>query len=243
MNDLILHRGATLVSKEELDLIPLPPATDSYTPVSHFELANTLMTVGQDILRDYALIGQNYALARQGNQMFAVLNFKKDNSEMGLSVAFRNSYDRSMSVGLAIGAQVFICDNLALHGEIAVMKKHTKNVWSELENLAIATLYRSQQNFQQIVADSGKLKALSFQDDQAFRMLGLLFGKDILSPRQLPVVKEEWLHPHHPEFQHRNAWSFYNAVTESLKTCPPINRMERGVALHQAFLEEVKNGS
>jgi hypothetical protein len=67
-------------------------------------------------------------LARQGNQLFALLNFKKDHNELGLSVAFRNSYDRSMSIGLAIGASVFICDNLALNGDIAVMKKHTKNV-------------------------------------------------------------------------------------------------------------------
>ena len=60
--------------------------------------------ISRDILRDYALIGETYAVAWQGNQMFALLKFKSDNEEMGLSVAFRNSYDKSMSVGIAIGA-------------------------------------------------------------------------------------------------------------------------------------------
>ena len=112
MSDLVLHRGSQLVEKEALDLIPIPPATDSYQPVTHFELAKTLSTIGQDVLKDYALIGEQYAIARQGNQMFACLNFKSDHSEMGLSVGFRNSYDRSMSIGIAIGAQIFICDNI-----------------------------------------------------------------------------------------------------------------------------------
>ena len=49
MNELLMHtRGGREVTKDELDLIALPQATDSYQPVSHFELANTLTTIGQD---------------------------------------------------------------------------------------------------------------------------------------------------------------------------------------------------
>ena len=99
--------------------------------------------------------------------MFALLKFKSDNEEMGLSVAFRNSYDKSMSVGVAIGASVFICDNLALHGDIAVMKKHTKNVWTELEDLAIASLYKAQRNFNKVIVDSQRMKGIALNDDEA----------------------------------------------------------------------------
>lgn len=91
----------------------MPEATDSYLPVSHYLLADKLLAISQDLLTDYAPVGEHYALARNGNQLFALLNFKKDHTELGLSVAFRNSYDRSMSIGLAMRASVFICDNLA----------------------------------------------------------------------------------------------------------------------------------
>jgi hypothetical protein len=152
---LLMHKeGGRYVAKEELDLIPMPEATESYVPVSHYHLADKFLTISQDILRDYTLIGENYGIARQGNQLFAVLKFKNDNSEMGLSIAFRNSYDRSMAIGMAVGSQVFCCDNLSLSGEIVVMKKHTKNVWAELEETAIATIYKSQKNYEQIVCDA-----------------------------------------------------------------------------------------
>ena len=55
MTELVLHRGAEKVTKDQLDLIPVPEATDSYQPVSHYHLADKLTTIGQDILTDYGL--------------------------------------------------------------------------------------------------------------------------------------------------------------------------------------------
>lgn len=237
MSELVLHRGGNLVTKPELDLVPLPEATDSYIPVSHYHLADKFLTISRDLLTDYLLIGEQYALARQGQQLFAILNFKKDHSELGLSVAFRNSYDRSMSIGLAIGASVFVCDNLALSGDIAIMKKHTKNVWNALEDLAIATLYKAGRSFEKVLTDSEKLKALPMNDRQAFEMMGYMFGQDIISPRQLTVVKENWLKPPHEEFKERNKWSFFNAITESLKSTPPVSIMEKHRAAYNAVID------
>jgi hypothetical protein len=109
MEGLVLHRGAIKANRGELDLIPVPAPTESYQPVSHFELASKRVTIGQDILTDYTLIGENYGLARQGQQLFAVLKFQKGDNGMALSVGFRNSYDKSMTVGLCCGASVFVC--------------------------------------------------------------------------------------------------------------------------------------
>ena len=229
MEELLVHRGGEILKRAELDLIKLPEPTDSYVPVSHYHLADKLVNISTDILKDYTLIGEKYALARQGNQMFAVLRFQGEQPDLALSIAFRNSYDRSMSLGLAMGASVFICDNLALQGEVVIMRKHTKNVWNELEDLAIAHLYKSQKNFDQIVADSKLFKSKALANDEAFRLMGLLFGRNIVSPRQVAVLKDQWLRPSHPEFAARNMWSFLNATTEVLKTCPPVSIMEKHV--------------
>lgn len=227
MEEMIVHRGGEIITRAQLDLIKVPEATESYIPVSHYHLADKLVTISTDILRDYVLVGENYAVARQGNQMFAALKFQKDDSDMALSIAFRNSYDRSMSLGIAIGATIFVCDNLALQGDIVIMRKHTKNVWNELEDLTIATLYKSQKTFDQIVADSGLLKKQMVQNDEAFMFMGMLLGYNIISVRQFTVLKEEWLHPKHSEFEERNMWTFFNATTESLKSCPPVTIMEK----------------
>lgn len=237
MDEFIIHRGGEIVKREHLDLVKVPEETDSYIPVPHYHLADKLLTVSQDLLTDFTLVGENYALARQGQQLFALLKFQKDDSEIGLSVAFRNSYDRSMSVGLAIGASVFICDNLALHGEIAVMKKHTKGVWNALEDLAITSLYKAQHKWEKVLTDAERLKGIPTSDREAFQLLGLLYGNDIVSPRQLPVVRDEWLRPTHEDFQERNRWSFFNAVTEALKSTPPVSIMEKHVKAYQEIVE------
>ena len=238
MEGFMIHRGGEIVTRDQLDLVPVPEATDSYIPVSHYHLAEKLAGVSTDILRDYTLVGENYALARQGNQMFAFLKFQRDESDMALSIAFRNSYDRSMSLGIAIGACVFCCDNLSLSADdgIVVMKKHTKNVWNELEDISITTLYKAQNRFQQIQADAQLLRRQRVNDEEAFMFMGMLYGHDIISPRQLTVLKDEWLIPSHPEFEPRNMWSFYNACTESLKSTPPVLIMEKHMRLHKALM-------
>lgn len=238
MEGMILHRGGNEVSKADLDAIPIPQETDSYKPVSHYQLADRISTISRDILTDYTLVGEKYAVARQGMQMFAILTFKNESKEMGLSIAYRNSYDKSISVGLATGANCWICDNLALHGDICIMKKHTKNVWDSLEDLAISSLYKSRQNFQKVLIDAERLKGRPLTDIEAFQLMGVLYGKELISPRQITVVRDEWLKPSHEEFQPRNAWSFLNACTESLKTCPPTITMEKHLGVYQLLTEE-----
>ena len=233
---LIVHRGGNMVTRDDLSLVPQPEATETYIPVPHNHLADTLSTIGQDILKGFTLCKEKYALAREGKQMFGMIVFKRDHSELGLSIGFRNSYDKSMAIGIAIGAEVFVCDNLALAGDITVLKKHTANVWASLEDTAISTLYRSQKNFEKIIEDSTSLQGMAIDNAEAFKMIGLLFGHGVLTPRQLPVVKKEWLDPTYEDFKPRTLWSFYNACTETLKTCPPLVIMEKHIALHTMIM-------
>ncbi len=97
--------------------------------------------------------------------------------------------------------------------------------------------YKSNQSFVQITEDAGKMKGIGMNDYDAFRMMGLLFGKEIISPRQLTVLKDEWLKPSFEPYQERNLWSLYNAATHALKSTPPISAMEKRVQLHSAIIE------
>lgn len=236
---LVTHRGAVRVERAELENIPVPQETPSYKPVSHHQLTDTILTIGQDLLTDYTLVGEDYAISRQGQQLFACLKFQNKKSfdiahtEMAMSVAYRNSLDKSMSIGMAIGAQVFVCDNMALRGDICVMKKHTLNVWQGLENLAIQTFYKAQKNHQLIIQDSERLKRITLDNNQAYQQMGVLFGNGIVSPRQLPVLRQNWLRPQHEDFQPRTMWSLYNSATESLKSCPPMTIIEKHQELHK----------
>ena len=120
---------------------------------------------------------------------------------------------------------------LALTGEITVLKKHTTNVWTALEETVIATLYRSQHNFDRICEDAEVFKGRELGNDEAFRTMGLLFGNNVLSPRQMPVLKRHWLHPSHEEFKPRNIMKQDSTVKTSKYTC--MNDVKTVIFVHR----------
>jgi hypothetical protein len=237
MEESDLQRGCKLIDRKRLGLIPVPEATKSYTPVSHLELADKLLAVSQGVFTDFCLVGENYVVSRQGQQLFALLRFKGEDSEIDLSLAFRNSYDKFMSVGLVVGANISFCDSLALPSNIAAMKKHTKNVWAELEDMAIVTLHRGRLNYEKVITDAKRLKEILVSNHEAFQLMGLLRGYDIMSPRQQSALKGEWLHPSRIEYRERNMWSFFSAAMECLKTSSPLAIMEKHIKAYKLLVE------
>lgn len=236
---LMLHCGGKAAGREELDLVPMPKETETYKPISHFALTQRVETISQDLLTGFTLSRQSFGLARDGQQLFALMTFTNDNTEIGLSIGYRNSYDKSMSIGLACGASVFVCDNMALRGDIEITRKHTGEVWNELEARLIAVCYRAGKTFHAIQDNSDRLKAITFDNKRAFQTMGELYGMGIISPRQLTVVKTEWLKPSFDAFSPRTAWSLYNANTQALKTSPPTSVMEDHLHLSKFFDENV----
>lgn len=227
-----------LVTIEELRQIQTPPATSTYQPIGHYDLSRSIRTISQDMLKGYDLIDERYEIARDGAQLFSVLTFGTDHSEMGLSVGYRNSLDKSMSVGICIGSQVYVCSNMmfsASNGGIVIMKKHSKNLLAGLEDLTITTLYKAQYTFAQLITDSEIMKSNRIGNDEAFRLMGWLYGYGLITPRQLPMILEHWQRSPHPAFIEDNVWRFYNACTEALKSSPPNNAMERHIGLHSAL--------
>jgi len=233
---LLLHQGGKQCSLQDLRDIPMPAETRSFKPVSHYDLGVNIAKVAGDLLSEFTLKSSQYGVARDGGQLFGVHTFQNSNTELGLSIAFRNSLDKSLSVGMAFGSSVFVCDNLCLHGEVVRMRKHTTNVISDLEEMILTGVYRARTSFISAVDDARLMQQIEISTDGAYRALGHLFGHKVLSPRQMPVALKEWNLPSHEEFEPRTLWSLYNAVTEALKSSPPQSIMERHIQLHAHLL-------
>lgn len=159
-----------------------------------------------------------------------------ENPEIGVSVGIRNSYDKSMSIGVALGGRVFVCDNLMVSGEIKIVRKHTPSVWEIIENMTIATLYRHQPVWDQLQADKDAMKAVNITHHHGHELLGVMIGQGVLSPRQIPMAYKEWDNPTMPAFEPRNVWSLYNSVNQALKTSPVDQILERHRLLHATLV-------
>jgi len=240
--------GATLVSSNRVTMdvlsdIELPNKTHSYVPVSHVDFISNTKDIANRILDKHQLHKEQYGIARDGKQMFGTLTYKKafpdEVQDIGLSIGIRNSYDKSMSLGICSGASVFVCENLMMTGEIVVMRKHTGSIIDELKGLIFNTLLKSEDKFATIHADSQQLKEHELEDNTiAYNLMGRLYGYGVVTERQLPVMKREWQKPQHEEFKARNAWSLYNAGTEALKTTLPLHKMKRHIQMHKMIVSE-----
>ena len=112
---MMLHCGGRQVSFDELASIPLPEETDTYKPVAFGELVANTLNISKGLLKDYEYKSSELALAGNDQRMFGVVKFESQESdEMGLAIGIRSSYDKSMSNGFCMGANVFVCDNLVL---------------------------------------------------------------------------------------------------------------------------------
>jgi len=235
MTQLLLHRGGQECSLDDLRSIPVPPRTNSFVPISHYDFSMKIGSIAQDLLPEYKLERSRFGTARSHQQLFGIHTFRTHSDSLGLSLGFRSSLDKSLSAGLVVGASVFVCDNLCMSSDSQVMRlrKHTTNILDDLEMIIVRCVLQARSTFQSIETESEMMKEIPIEDRRAWETLGYLFGKKVITARQLSVAMKEWHNPSHIEFEPRTQWSLFNAVTESLKSTQPGKIFEKHIALNQ----------
>src|SRR5207302_5765949 len=123
---LVAHSGAEYIDREGLKALETPPATDTWTPIPHYELVTALD--GQLKARNITIVKEQFAV--QKAKLFGVIDTDYQvTEEGGAAIGIRTANDKSLALQLAIGYRVFICDNMAFSGDlIALRRKHTGNL-------------------------------------------------------------------------------------------------------------------
>jgi hypothetical protein len=239
MNNLMLHTGGWEATRADLASAPVPDPTSSYHPVPYGRFVEEVeLHVPRFGLH---VQSSSFGLAREGSQMFGVLTCTNGNnaSDYALAIGLRNSYDRSLSVGLVAGTRVFCCDNLAFSGEVAMARKHTANVFRDLPNLIYRMLSQVTVLKSRTDEEIAGMKVLPMSPERAHHVMVSAIRSGITPASRLPKILEAWDEPKHQEFEPRTAWSLFNAFTEVLKAGSPRQQMEGSLRLASLFRREV----
>jgi hypothetical protein len=107
-SDLCLHKGARLVTLDELARVKAPPPEGRWYPVSHAQVhagvTRTLEEAGYRIER------QQLALSREGHRFFGTLDLATTLATgVKLCCGIRNSIDKSFPLGFCAGNRVDEC--------------------------------------------------------------------------------------------------------------------------------------
>ena len=239
-DQLIVHCGGWEASKADVQAVPVPEETDSYVPVPY---SRFIEEVELHVPRfGLQIADESFALAREGNQMFAVLTCKSPqlNGDFALAIGVRNSYDRSLSVGLVAGTRVFCCDNLAFSGEASMARKHTANVFRDLPDLIYRMLSSVSSMQERTRHEIVQMKDRMLAVNEAEHLLIEGVKASVVPVSKLPQVIDAWEKPEHEEFRPRNAWSLFNAFSEVQKTRSARAQMEDTLRLSHLFRRELQ---
>ena len=151
----------------------------------------------------------------------------------------KNSYDRSLAVGLTLGSRVFCCDNLAFSGEVTMHRKHTVNVFRDLPDLIYRMLSKVAAMRVRTDGEIAAMKDRELQPATAHHLMVQAIRSGVLPASRLPKIIEAWEEPAHAEFLSRTAWSLFNAFTEVAKTITTAGSDGRQPAALVALSEEL----
>lgn len=219
MLNLCLHCGGRQVDRDRIAAVPTPPATATWTPIPHDRLIDHIerTVVGQG----FRIAQQAHALWGDGNRYFGLLELVHENpsAEYGLVLGLRNSHDKSLTASIALGSQIFVCDNLSFFGEVVLARRHTRFIERDLPSIvARATARLSEmRGLHDRRIDCYKRTPLS--DPQVHDVMIRAVDAQIIPVTAIPDVVREWREPSHPEFcaDGPSGWRLFNAFTEAIK--------------------------
>lgn len=223
--------------REEIRDVQVPIRTDSYTPIPHMDFINQIDK--QLAQTDFEITNTSFISNTRGTKVIGMYKLKaQGNNEIGPSIAFRNSYDKSMSAGIISGAQVIICSNGMFDGDVQVLRKHTGSADTEMEQHIFDQINKLDNRFGQMKFYSEELKNKTFFKDEIYKIIGDLYFRDnIIKLEQLNMFKKEYYHPTLDYGVERdNAWNIYNLFTYAIeKKAHPISYLKQHEKVHDYF--------
>lgn len=234
---LLAHCGTRKLSREELKAVPTPEGTPTHRPVPHFAIVEALAETLS--FRHIGVVRDEYAVSSDGMKMFGVLDLETSFDGCRFSIGIRNANDKSMRLALTVGYRVFVCDNMAFHGDFTpVLAKHSKH-FSLVDALSVG-VDRMQRNFEPMRRQIEAWKGLQLPEIQAKLLIYRAFIEEKLdAPKHLArKVHDLYFNPQFEEFAPRTMWSVSNAFTTAFKELDPIPQFKATAKLG-AFLSVI----
>tara|TARA_Y100000310_G_C20540614_1_gene743093 strand:- start:35 stop:994 length:960 start_codon:yes stop_codon:yes gene_type:complete len=246
-NDMWNHAGSTEVAFDDLQHIPTPSDTSTYSAVGHADFVETLYKHADRLMapRDFQLSGQRYLVSKEGERMFFIHHYENNDSGISLATAGRNSHDKSMKAALAVAARVTVCDNTALMADdgVVIFRRHTGNVRDYLNDQIILSMVKATEGWDDMRSERDALTTQPVELEEGYRLMGLAKAQtrsDSSASRRLLTtdaewkkVQEYWEEPGHEyEGGNRTLWAWMNSFTFNFRSLHPERQLPQHSSLH-----------
>lgn len=231
---LCAHVDAHRVDADVLAALPAPTALGRYhRPIPHHEVVSAL----HDALAGASFVVERmqFALSPDNARLFGVLDLRAPSTttpDMGWSYGFRSSTDSSLALKAVAGRRVFVCDNLALAGEMFALHHKATTGFNVVDAMrdSIDRFVAQQRALGDAIAEA---QSTTLTDGDAKALFYTLFATKRLPLRLLPGVHHTYFEPEPTwtDCQPRSRWGAFNAITRVLQTVPALRRFPLTVAV------------
>jgi hypothetical protein len=223
------------ITRAELADVPTPPATGTHVPIPHVAVVEGLVdTLNR---RQIGVVGEEYAVSKDGMEMFGVIDLGTSFDGCRFAIGIRNANNKRFRLSCTVGLRVFVCHNLAFQGDYSpVLAKHSKHF--SLEDSLSIGVDRMQRNFEPMrrQVEAWRTQQLTTAAPKLTINRAFVEG-DLDVPKHLARrVHELYFTPQHPDFEARTIWSLSNAFTSAFQELDPIPQF-RATATLGRFLE------
>ncbi len=225
MNGLLLHCGASAVSRAELLAMPEPkPIGPRHQPVHHGDFVEMIDRALED--NGLTVVEEAFGMTRQGNRFFGTMRVTGRDvvttDEHGFVIGMRGAHDMSLDRAIGGGSHVFVCDNLAMNADSLLRTRQTTNIHDRLPAM-IDGIIRNVSGWSTRVAEQFEAyKGAMLTARAADALLTGMVRRGIIMPSEMGKLIKEWDEPSHECFaEEPNVWRAFNAATEVLKPRNP----------------------
>lgn len=233
------------VTEAELRSRPMPLSTRTYSPIGHGEIID--MVKMQLVNQGFYTFAESYRASKDLDISIGTYNLIVNDSsllddEIGMMIAWRNSYDKTASFKCGIGGKVLVCDNGMISSDMSAIRKvHRGNIRTAVQSYISDEIAKAAKNMRELFQFRDEAKqVMLYKKDKALILGDIFLNYNMLTSNQFSVVKRELENASYTYNAHANsAWVLYNHITHALKESHPIRYLEDHKDVYEYFVKEV----
>jgi hypothetical protein len=227
-------------TKELLLSTTIPQETRTYKPITHQQLIDiTMESIEQS---GFVLDKELYTCCDNG--MVATGRYTIKNvadTEMQLEFGWQNSYNKKVSLKVALGTRIMICQNGCVSGDYgAFRKKHMGEVQSFTPAAITEYIKQAGEAFTRIQGERDQMKNIQVSKRQAAEIVGRMFIEEqIIESTQINIISRELQAPtYNYNADPESLWALYQHTTYAMKEVHPTMWMKKHIDVHSFFVNE-----
>jgi hypothetical protein len=221
------------VTRQDLVSAILPPATKTYTVISHnFVITNVLQMLSTN---GFEVKEEVYRCTKDAQVASGIYRINyEDDPDLGMMFAFGNSYDKSMRFKCAVGAYIYANQSSMINKMSDWNRKHTGTADAETQETIESQVNNAMVYYNELREQKNLMKDIEADPLVFGKLLGeLYFNLKLLTGEQMAIIKREY---EKPSFTYttgkNNLWTLYNHILVALKISHPRTWMEQQTAIN-----------